>query len=92
MPAIRIKVDAKGIQRFTDFTFDPGPMEMSMEMSIESREVQQNWIDGEGDDPVARWFWTTGVNVGQAEILRDLVTGGVTLELAEDGSLSVVEE
>ena len=79
MPAIRIFVCAKGVERFSTITFEPGPTNVM----IEGRDVERDWVDG-NEDP--------GVNVGQSEILLDLVTGGITLELSEDGVLTVVEE
>lgn len=72
MPKITIVVDAKGVQRCADATFD--------DISIEMRNLK-SWIDG--DDP--------GLTVGQAETLTRLFNGGVSLEVAEDGSVVVVQ-
>lgn len=72
MPKITVVVDAKGVQRCTDATFD--------DISIAMRDLK-TWIDG--DDP--------GLTIGQAETLTRLFNGGVSLEIAEDGAVVVVQ-
>jgi hypothetical protein len=83
MPTIRIEIDQKALQRNTEFTFDPGD---HMEITIDGRDVMSEWVSCEAgsEDP--------GVTVGQAEVLKDLLTGTLTLELDDSGKLSLVEE
>ena len=81
MPKIRVTVDAKGIQRYTDVVFNPGD---PMAISIDGREAEALWVNNEcGDDP--------GLTVGQSESLADLLRDGVSLDIADDGTITVVE-
>lgn len=80
MPKIHIEFDAKAVQRFADFTFNPGD---PMEIQAEGREVITDWVGADGrDDP--------GVTVSQAEIIRDFVEDGLTLVMDEDGKVSLL--
>lgn len=79
MASIHIKLDRKAVERYSDAIFAPGD---PLAIKIDGREIQRDWCDG-GEDP--------GITVAQDEVLRDLVSEGVTLEIGEDGSLTVVE-
>jgi len=79
---IHVKIDPKALQRYSDFVFEPGPVEIV----ADGHEVI-DWIEVTVDraaDP--------GLTVGQAETLKDLIAYGVTLALREDGKLSVVKQ
>lgn len=79
MPNVRLEIDRKGVERYSDATFNPGD---PLFVQVDGRDVVRNWVDG-GDDP--------GVSVAQAEILRDLLEGGVVLEIGENGAVRYVE-
>jgi hypothetical protein len=79
MAKVRLVVDAKAIRRHSDFVFDPG----DQEVSVTGDEVRRAWTDGVDEDP--------GLTVWQAEIIRDLVEEGVSIDIDEDGNLSLVE-
>ena len=81
MAKIHLVVDAKAVRRHSDFVFDPGD---PLSVSVTGDEVRRLWTDGVEDDP--------GLTVAQAEVIRDMVEGGVSIEIGEDGSLSVVEQ
>lgn len=72
MPKIAMVVDAKGVQRYTDATFD--------DISIEMRDLKA-WVD----------YCDPGLTIGQAETLTRLFNDGMSLEIAEDGSVVVVQ-
>lgn len=80
MAKIHLIVSDKAVRRHSDFTFDPGD---PLEVSVTGDDVRRLWTDGVEEDP--------GLTVGQAEAIRDLVEGGISIEIDEDGRLSVVE-
>ncbi len=67
MPNVQVKIDAKGIQRHTDWTYNPG---RPTEVTTDGREVNA-WIDHLCNVPLT---------IPQAETMGDLVTEGITDE------------
>ena len=79
MPKIHVKFEYADMEH-ARFTFAPGD---GLAVSVDgAHAAARDWADG-ADDP--------GVTVSQAEVLRDLADVGITLEIGEDGKVSIVE-
>ena len=83
MPKIQIKLDPKAIARYSDVTFAPGD---PMAVTIDGRDIP-GWCGIDPDQPMD----DPGISCCQDEVLRDFIRDGVTLEIAEDGTIGVVE-
>lgn len=78
MPQLRIDIDPKGLQRYSTWTHDPGPMQSI----VDGRQILE-WDEAEE---------SAAVTVGQSRTIRELLMGGCTLQIDEDGKLSLVTE
>lgn len=79
MPLIHVKFEHTEMEH-ARFTFAPGD---GLAVSVDgAHAAARDWADG-ADDP--------GVTVSQAEVLRDLADGGITLEVSDDGKISVAD-
>ena len=90
MPKIQLDIHVKGLERYTDFTFEPG--DPAIEFKVEGREVMREWIEDE--NPIGEGGNDPGLTVGQDATIRKLmrgpVFGSLKLEIAEDGKLTVL--
>lgn len=79
MPKIHVQLQLDK----ADFVFAPGD-----DLAVEIAGVdaaRRDWADAECSDA------DPGVTVGQAETIRDLDDGGLTIQISDDGELSIVE-
>ena len=84
MPGIQIDMDFKAFERSSDFTFEPG----EMEIEVGGREVLREWVQDE--DPGGNGGNDPGVTLGQVATLERLLSVGVKLTINEDGSIEGV--
>lgn len=75
MPKIVVVVDAKGIQRCADIMLD------GVSVNAVSTEMQMRDLKS--------WVGHDSLTFGQVETLVRLFNGGVSLEVAEDGLVTV---
>ncbi len=76
MPIIRLVIDRKGIERFTDATFNHGD---PLSIMVDGRAIKHDWVDGQNDP---------GLTVGQSETLDQILTDGLVIEIDEDGLIT----